>query len=177
MIYCSLGTVWSADETFLRRVVEVFRRRQDWDLVLGLGGKLDPSRLEPVPDNVLALSWAPQMDVLEAADCAITHGGITSINECISLGVPLVVYSTKHVDQDGTAARVRYRDLGVVADKDTDTVDQLERNIATVLDDERLGGHVDAMRQVVESYVGERRAESLVREVLATRSSGASEGS
>ena len=59
LIYCSLSTFWAADTGFLGRVLEVFVKRSDWDLVLGLRGKRTATDLAPVPDNALLLDWAP----------------------------------------------------------------------------------------------------------------------
>ncbi len=148
LVYCSLGTYWSADRAFLSRVIEVFRKRADWDLVLGLGDKLKAEALAPLPPNALVLSWAPQLEVLEVADCAITHGGISTINECIAKGVPMVVYSTGHVDQDGCAVRVAYHGLGVRADKEHDRPDDIERTIEHVLDDQTIRSRVAEMRRI-----------------------------
>lgn len=152
LIYCSLGTFWSTDRGFLNRVVDVFRRRQDWQLVLGLGGKLDAGLEGELPDNVTALGWAPQMDVLRIADCAITHGGISTINECLWFEVPMVVYSTRHVDQSGCAARVAYHGLGIMADKDTDSSIELERNIERVLSNKAIAEKLAAMRATLRRY-------------------------
>jgi UDP:flavonoid glycosyltransferase YjiC (YdhE family) len=152
LIYCSLGTYWSADRAFLRRVLAVFERRTDWRLALGLGGKLAPEELAPAPGNALLLPWAPQLEVLAVADCAITHGGITTINECIAHGVPMVVYSTHHVDQDGCAVRVAHHGLGVIGEKDRDDVDAIERKIERVLEDPAIRSRVAAMRRTFEDY-------------------------
>ncbi|MGB5833947.1 MAG: nucleotide disphospho-sugar-binding domain-containing protein [Thiohalocapsa sp.] len=152
IIYCSLGTFWSADKEFLRRVIEVFRRRPDWDLVLGLGGKLDPDALAPAPHNVVLLKWAPQLDALRLADCAITHAGITTINECIRCKVPMIVYSTRHVDQNGCAARIAFHRLGVDADKDKDAPEQIEQNIKYVLSDETIRQNLAKMYRHLLAY-------------------------
>lgn len=152
LVYCSLGTFWSMDDDFLRRVLDVFERRTDWDLVIGLGGKLDPARLAPIPPNALVVDYAPQLEVLAQADCAITHGGITTINECIEFEVPMVVYSTEHVDQDGCAARVAFHRLGVVADIGAAGVDAVEGNIERALQDAEIRENVAAMRAHFDGY-------------------------
>ena len=175
LVYCSLGSFWSADRAFLRRVVEVFERRPEWDLVLGLGGKLSAEALAPVPPNVTLLDWAPQIEVLERADCAITHGGIGTINECVWFGVPMVVYSTKHVDQDGCAARVAYHGLGVAADKDGDTSEQIERNVAAVLTEPAYRNRVAAMREHVRAYAEARVAVRTVEGLLRAEPAAPSE--
>lgn len=162
LVYCSLGSYWSGDVAFLRRVVEVFVRRGDWDLVLGLGGKTKAEALAPVPANVLLLDWAPQMDVLMLADCAVTHGGVTTINECIHCEVPMVVYSTKHVDQNGNAARVVFHQLGVMGDKDSDSSRQIERHIDRCLSDPVILDSVSKMRRVFSDYRDKNEAVRLL---------------
>ncbi len=152
LVYCSLGTYWSMDRVFLRRVLDVFETRPDWDLVLGLGGKLEAEALAPLPGNALVLDFAPQLEVLRRADCAITHGGITTINECIELGVPMVVYSTRHVDQNGCAVRVAHHGLGVVGDKDVDDAEVMAGKIERALTDPTIRRNVHAMRELFREY-------------------------
>lgn len=166
LIYCSLGTFWSTDRDFLVRVLKVFVRRTDWDLVLGLGGKMAGDELAPMPSNVVVLDWAPQLKVLQLADCAITHGGITTINECIYFKVPMVVYSTKHVDQNGCAARVAFHQLGVMADKDTDTPEQIERHIEHALKDPIIRQNLAKMQAHLLAYERANTAVRLLEQML-----------
>ena len=162
LVYCSLGSFWKPDYNFLCKVIEVFERRSDWDLVIGLGDKLEGTHLKLTPPNVTILDWAPQTQVLQYADCAVTHGGITSINECISLHVPLVVYSTKHIDQNGCATRVNYHGLGLAGDKDTDTPEQIETKIARVLSEPVFLDNVIAMHK---HFIRYEQAHTAVRAI------------
>ena len=82
----------------------------------------------------------------------MTHGGITTINECVEMAVPMVVYSTHFVDQDGCAVRVEHHGLGVVGDKETDGVADIERRIAVALDDPTIARAVRAMQAVFSGY-------------------------
>lgn len=138
LVYASLGTYWSADVELLGRIVEVFRRRTDWHLVLGLGGKLESLRLGDLPDNVLALDFAPQAEVLADADAAILHGGIGTLNECLLCEVPMVVYSTGFVDQDGCAARLDFYGLGLLGNKTTDDSRRIEELLSRALQDDDM---------------------------------------
>ena len=151
LIYCSLGSYWS-DPAFYRMVLQTFSRRPDWDLVLGLGGQVTREELQPLPQNVTVLSWAPQLEILQIADCAITHGGFGSLNECILNEVPMVVYSPSLTDQDGNAARVAYHGLGVRADWRTDEPQALERYVGTLLEDGRYLENVKGMKQAFARY-------------------------
>ena len=152
LVYCSLGSRWATDLPFLGDVVEVFRRRHDWDLVLGLGARADPGALGAGLENVAVLPWAPQLEILQHAHCAITHGGINTINECLSRGVPLVVRSSERVDQDGCAARIAYHRLGTVLDPTQTGPGSIERAIEHGLGDTGLHGRITRMRSAFASY-------------------------
>ena len=167
LIYCSLSSYYPADVSFLRRVLNVFAERRDWDLVLGLGSKTTASDLDPVPGNALLLNWAPQLEILAQADSFITHGGTTSISESAWFGVPMVVYSTKQGDHDGNSMRVRYHGLGVIADKDNDGEKQIECNIEKTLFDPDIRRNVSAMRDLFREYDRSNRAVELVERCIA----------
>ena len=166
LVYCSLGSLFVADRSFLLRVINVFRRRPEWDLVLGLGRTLKADDLAPVPANVLILPWAPQLSILEVADCAIAHGGVSTINECVYFEVPMVVYSTKHVDQNGGAARVRFHRLGVAADKDADSSSDVERNIERALTEPEFKKNLAEMKRHLSRYERDGVAEKIIADLL-----------
>lgn len=135
LVYCSLGSYWTSDLRLLSEVIEVFRRRSDWELVVGLGARGEPERLADVPSNVLALRWAPQVELLTHADAAVVHGGNATLNECVSLAVPMVVCSTGHLDQNGVASRVAHAGIGRARDGRLATADWIERSLDTVMTD------------------------------------------
>ena len=166
IIYCSISTVVPADIDFLRNVIRVFDIRNDWDMILGLGNKLKTEDLGTIPTNVFAFEWAPQRTVLKYADCAINHGGTTSINECVYFGVPMVVYSTKTMDHNGNAARVAYHRLGIVADRNKDTIDDVMHNIELVLSDPDLKANISAMREIFLEYEKSNHAASFVESFI-----------
>lgn len=115
LVYCSFSTFWRTDHANYEALLSVFQRRQDLDLVIGLGGAAIPAHWLDLPENVLVLEYAPQIEVLRHADVVITHGGISTINEALFNAVPLIVCSSGHVDQDGCLARVVYHGVGVAA--------------------------------------------------------------
>lgn len=168
LIYCSLGTFMSADQQFLNRVIEAFRNRNDWQLVIGLGGNSSQHRFqdESLPENVLILDYAPQLEVIRHADVAITHGGITSINEYVEFGVPMLVYSTSHGDQDGCAARVEYHGLGISADRSSATGKEIEANLSKLLGDETIRQNIANMQLRFEEYRSRNAAVRLIEAKL-----------
>lgn len=169
LIYCSLGSYWS-DPAFLRMVLATFARRPEWDLVLGLGSQAAADDLGPITDNVLTLDYAPQLEVLAEADCAINHGGITSINECISSEVPMVVYSPSLLDQDGCAARVEYHGLGVRGDWNAPDSVELESHIDHLFSDDQVRPSIETMRQAFDRYESEAVAVQVIEDHLVATS-------
>ncbi|MEM1318963.1 MAG: nucleotide disphospho-sugar-binding domain-containing protein [Bacteroidota bacterium] len=168
LIYCSVSTLHKGDEQFLQNISQAVAGREDWILILGLGGLLDTAFLEPLPTNVHPFSWVPQLKVLEQADCSINHGGIHTINECLHFRVPMLVYSGKRSDQNGCAARVDYHQLGIMADKDTDTAADIRSKIEAVLSTPKYVANMDTMHGHYQAYKGQRKLEEVVRVCLAS---------
>jgi UDP:flavonoid glycosyltransferase YjiC (YdhE family) len=166
LLYCSLGTYWAADLEFLKRIVMVLERHPEWDLVLGLGSKVDPAQLSALPANVLALDFAPQLAVLKKALCMITHGGSTTLNECIHFGVPMLMYSTGHGDQNGNAARVVYHGLGLLGDRVQDDATAIENRLLRILSDAGLRHEVDKMRTRFKAYETDGTAVRLIEQLM-----------
>lgn len=144
IIYCSVTTAGKGDARFLRRLCDAVARRPEWTVVMGLGRGLDPEDLGPLPDNVSAFAWVPQLDVLARADLSINHGGINTIHECIHFRVPMLIYSGKKHCQDGCAARMTYHGLALSGDKDRDDDAQIEARIDQVFGDPSLRNEVEA---------------------------------
>ncbi len=166
LIYCSVSTYRKGDKTFLKKITEAVRGREDWLLILGLGGLLETNFLQPLPENVYAFGWIPQLKVLTQADLSINHGGIHTINECVHFGVPMLVYSGKKSDQNGCAARVHFHEIGMMADKDLDDVKKIEQKINRVLTEEIYRKNVAEMRIVFQNYKKVKTVEKVVTDFL-----------
>ena len=134
LIYASFGAWDKGDDTeFLHHLVEVARLRPSWEIIVGLGGRKNPSEFRDVPSNLHLLGWAPQTAILDHTDVAIHHAGISSVNECIRAGVPMVVYPFDFLDQPGNASRIQFHGLGVRGDRDADGPKEVVRHVEDVL--------------------------------------------
>ncbi len=116
-VYCSLGTLNLLHNPkclhFLEQVLEVFRQKPEWNLVLATG-MIETRQLSKVPNNVLVYKKVPQLEVLKRCQAIITHGGLNSVLEAIDHKVPLLVYPlNERWDQNGNAARVEYYGVGL----------------------------------------------------------------
>lgn len=161
-----MSSLAKADQHFLRQIIEAAVNSPDWDWVLGLGGQTDPGELGNLPKNLHALRWAPQLQILNHADCAIISSGINSINECISCDVPMLVYSLDCADQNGNAARVAYHGLGIVGERRQNTAARVYKHVKTLLTEGRYRTNVERMQRCFQQYVQKRRAVEIVEELL-----------
>lgn len=149
LIYCSVSSMDEGDQFFLQKLVEAVGQREDWVMILGLGGLLETHFLSAIPSNVHPFAWVPQLSVLEQADCSINHGGIHTINECIHFRVPMLIYSGKRYDQNGCAARVDFHGIGIAADKDEDDTTAIQHKIERLLKERT---YQDKMDEIYAHY-------------------------
>ena len=82
-------------------------------LVLSLGGGLNPARLGVLLGDPFVVSYAPQLQLLKRAAAVITHAGLNTVLESLAEGVPLVAIPQGN-DQPGVAARVAAKGVGIV---------------------------------------------------------------
>lgn len=145
LVYCSVSTYSKGDISFIKKVIEAVREIEDCLLVVSLGGNIDINSFSQVPENVSLFERVPQMRVLAHTNLSINHGGIHTINECLHHKVPMLIYSGKRSDQNGCAARVEYHGLGIIGDKDLDSVKEIRAKIKQTI---RSAEIVERMSQV-----------------------------
>src|ERR1700738_2561821 len=83
-------------------------------------------------ENALVTQWVPQVEVLRRADLMINHAGIGSVQECIAMEVPMILFPLMR-DQFACADRVIDLGLGVRGDLETVSVDHLGALISSVV--------------------------------------------
>ena len=112
LVYISLGSIIS-NRGFCRECIRAFGNR-DFSVILNTG-KIPPETLGSIPENIRAYSFVPQIEVLGHADVFLTHCGMNSINEALTLGVPMVampflndqITNAKRLAELGLAKKVR----------------------------------------------------------------------
>lgn len=87
-LYCAMGS--SVPSELLRRVVQILRVRDDWNVVCATAHTLDPQELGPEGANFHATRFLPAREVNALADVAVTHGGQGTVQTAIACGTPIV---------------------------------------------------------------------------------------
>jgi zeaxanthin glucosyltransferase len=80
-------------------------------LVISLGRRNADASALRVKGDTLVFSFVPQFEMLRRASFFVTHGGLNSVLEALSLGVRMLVIPATN-DQFGVAARIAHHNLG-----------------------------------------------------------------
>ena len=134
VVYISLGSIISS-RGFCRECVRAFGGKP-FSVILNTGKKVPPDSLGPLPANIHAYSFVPQVDVLRHADVFLTHCGMNSINEALYAGIPMVAMPFLN-DQLTNAERVVALGLGKRVRSFPSRGSELYKAVCEVYADER----------------------------------------
>jgi zeaxanthin glucosyltransferase len=117
---------------FMEKLVAASMFHPDWHLIVsttGLNVQL------PTLPNLSVVNFVPQMDALTWVDAMITHGGLTTIKECLQAQVPMLIYPYNYkFDAPGNAVRVTKKGWGMYGSMDEDSVAIIVQKLSRVLD-------------------------------------------
>ncbi|KAA6464490.1 glycosyltransferase [Acidobacteria bacterium AB60] len=167
LIYASLGTLQNGSESIFRTIAEACAGL-DAQLVLSLGGGLDPARLGALPGDPLVVAYAPQLEIVKRAALVITHAGLNTVLESLAEGVPLVAIPQGN-DQPGVAARVKARGAGLVVPASRVTVPKLRAAVSAVLADPLYRRAAQSLQQAMAGINGPAMAAEIIERTLLLR--------
>ena len=171
IIYASLGTLQNGSEALFRTIAEACAGL-DAQLVMSLGGRLDPARLGKLAGDPLVMNFVPQLEILKRAALVITHAGINTVLESLCEGVPFVAIPLGN-DQPGMAARVKARGACVVVPAHRLNAVRLRKALVQVLQDVSYRAAAQALQKSLMQIDGPGRAADLIEQVLKLRSATA----
>jgi MGT family glycosyltransferase len=145
LIYITLGTVANHNPTFFNMCFEAFAE-QSWQVVITTGRPLEQLQLGTLPENVLIRSYVPQFELLQRASLCIHHGGMATIMDCISLGIPMITIP-QAANQRPNARRIVETELGIQLEKEAVTAEILRETVSRVLSDPTYQVHARQMQE------------------------------
>lgn len=89
IVYASMGTLHTNQAPIYRLIAEVCRDLSV-QLVVSLGKWRDPEGGLELPGDPIVTPYAPQVEILERAAIAVTHGGMNTVMEALSQGCPVL---------------------------------------------------------------------------------------
>lgn len=110
LIYASLGTLQNRLAAAFRTIAEACAGL-DAQLVVSTGHGVAPEALGDLPGRPVVVSYAPQLELLGRAALAVTHAGLNTALDALSLGVPMVAAPVTN-EQPGIAARIAWTGAG-----------------------------------------------------------------
>ena len=147
-IYFSQGTIVKIIE--FEQILEIFNMFNDIGFILSFKKEfLDNHKFT---ENVLAMTWVPQNDLLgnDKVVGFITHGGLNSILETIYHGKPCICIGTS-IDQINNAVIVEYRKIGIKITNEKDiNVNFLKDAIKQLLDNEDFKKNVQKLSVIMK---------------------------
>jgi UDP:flavonoid glycosyltransferase YjiC (YdhE family) len=164
LVYAALGTVMP--QPGILRIIARACAGLDIQVVLSLGGgSTKPESLGPLPNNVIVVSYAPQLEILKRATMVITHGGLNTVLESLSYGVPMVIIPFNN-DQPGVAARVAWRGAGEVVSPRYINSRRIRSAIQRVLSHPAYRQSAQWLQSEIVAADGLRRASDLIERSL-----------
>jgi MGT family glycosyltransferase len=112
LIYTSLGSVQNTKQEIFQCIAAACNGL-DVQLVITHGGGINSEAVRSLAGSPLVVEYAPQLEVLAKASLTITHGGLNTVLDSLSCGVPLVAIPITF-EQPGTGARIRWTHTGEV---------------------------------------------------------------
>jgi MGT family glycosyltransferase len=168
LIYASMGTILNGRLDVFRTIVAALGKHKGLQLVLSVGDQIDPQQIGPAPSNAIIVRQAPQLELLKQTSVCITHAGLNTVLESLAQGVPQVAIPVTY-DQPGVAARIAYKQTGVVTSLDKLTADHLSSLLDKVLTNNIYRDNARKLQKTIAETNGLSLAADLVEESLGVR--------
>ncbi len=164
LVYASLGTLQNGSEENFRILAEGCAAL-DAQLVISLGGGLDPERVGRLAGDPVVVRYAPQLELLQWAAAVITHAGLNTTLESLARGLPLVCIPLGN-DQPGVAARVVAKGAGVAIPRRKLTPARVRAAVRTVLEEEQCRLAARRLQAAMADVDGPERAAEVIEKAL-----------
>lgn len=164
LVVLSMGTLYNNQPDFFRTCVRAFEGRP-WHAVITVGHGADPGLLGPLPANVEAHTWIPQLAALRRAEVFVTAAGLGSMMESLYAGTPPVLVPL--VPETRVLSRRAVElGLGTLLDPAGITADTLLDAVERTAADAGLRERVRRMPAVMERAGGAPRAARALEALL-----------
>jgi MGT family glycosyltransferase len=165
LIYITLGTVANNNPEFFNTCFAAFAG-QPWQIVITTGRPMEQLNLSTPPENVLIRSYVPQFEILQHAALCIHHGGMATIMDCLSLGIPMIAIP-QAANQRPNTRRIAEAGLGLQLEKDAVTVESLRNAVREVVSDPAYRIRAQQMQEDARSAGGFQAAADALQHFVA----------
>ena len=167
LVYASLGTLQNGSEEIFKQIATACAGL-NVQLVISLGGGLDPAALGGLAGDPIVMKYAPQLEILKRASAVITHAGLNTVLESLAEGVPLVAIPLGN-DQPGVAARVGAKGAGIVVPRGRLNAARLRNAVQDVLQTHEYREAAQRLQREMRKVEGLEIAANVIEEALGLR--------
>lgn len=164
LIYASLGTIQNTKQEIFYSIAAACKGL-DAQLVLSHGGGMNAEAVKQLPGSPLVVAYAPQLELLAKARLTITHGGLNTVLDSLSNGVPLVAIPITY-EQPGTGARIEWTGTGEVIPVTKLNIPRLRAAIQKVLAEDSYLEQAIKIKESIRGAGGVIRAADIVEQAL-----------
>lgn len=162
LIYISLGTIVNGAKAFFKKCIKAFKE-ENVIVIMSVGKSFNSKRLGEFPLNFHVYQSVPQLEVLKRASVFVTHGGMNSISEALTQGVPMVVIPFM-ADQPTNARRIEELRLGKKLDCKKMTAEELRAVTFAVMKDNRILKEISLMKEKMSACPGNKAGACYIME-------------
>ena len=166
LAYASLGTLQGSRRGLFRQIAKAADRAGQ-NLILAHGGGLSARETSALPGGATAFDFVDQPTVLAEAEVAILNGGLNTVMDALSAGVPAVVVPIAF-EQGAIGARLERTGAGLSISRRFLTTGRLSRAIDQVGREPSFRRAAERLAAEIADAGGTRRAADIVEAVLAT---------
>ncbi|GAB4232330.1 MAG: glycosyltransferase [Elainellaceae cyanobacterium] len=164
LIYVSLGSIQNAKQEVFHCIAAACEGL-DVQLVIAHGGGMSVESIQALPGSPLVTDYAPQLEVLAKASLTITHGGMNTVLDSLSCGVPLIAIPITF-EQPGTGARIRWTGVGEVLPLAKLKVTRLRAVIQKVLGEKFYLENTLRIQALIQQAGGVKRAAEIIEQAV-----------
>ena len=152
LLYISLGTIFNDQLDFYLNCIRAFEEDSDWQVVIAAGNHC--RYLTTIaPSNISIYDYVPQNIILERADVFLSHGGMNSIMEAITYGVPVLLAPIID-EQRSNSIRTVEISMGSLLDLDTCTPGSIRKAVLELDADSRIRNQVESASKLLSKVDG-----------------------
>ena len=133
LIYASLGTLQHGKREIFRCFAEACAPL-DVQIVIAHNGGLDAASVASLPGRPLAVTFAPQTEILRRAALTLTHAGLNTVLDSLAAATPMIATPITY-EQPAIAARLKASGAGVTIPIARLTAGKLRGKLKQVLED------------------------------------------
>lgn len=164
LIYASLGSVQNTKKDVFHSIAKACEGL-NVQLVITHGGGMSQEAVDLLPGNPLVVEYAPQREVIAKASLTITHGGLNTVMDSLSYGVPVVAIPITF-EQPGSGARIKATGVGEVIPVSKLNVERLRSAIQKVLTEPSYRDNAGKMMEAIATSGGVKCAADIIEQVI-----------